>query len=68
MEENYFEAENEQTRKNFNLEEIFEFQKSHDVQIIRGEDWLYQCYIDKKVYITSLTPMNALVFGIQNYK
>jgi hypothetical protein len=56
------------TRENFDLEEILKFQVSHDVQIIRLEDYTYICYIDKKGYGVSLTPMMALVKGVKNYK
>lgn len=65
---NHFEEENEFTRKLFNLEDILEFQLIHDVQIIRGSDFQYDCYIDKEVYYNALTPINALVVGIKIYK
>jgi hypothetical protein len=52
----------------FDLSEIFEFQKEHDIQILKGEDCQYMCYIDKKVYGTALTIMGALVFGIKIFK
>lgn len=65
---NYFAEEVELTRKVFDLDQILSFQMEHDVQIIRGEDWQYMCYIDKNAYGSSLTPMAALVFGIKQYK
>ena len=65
---NYFEEENEIVRKLFNLEDLLEFQLTHDVQIIRGGDFQYDCYIDKEVYYNALTPINALVVGIKIYK
>lgn len=68
MEMDYFEEENELVRKLFNLEDIMVFNKQHDVQIIRGEDWQYGCYIDKECYYNALTHLGALVFGIKMYK
>lgn len=65
---NYFEEENNTTKKLFNLDDILEFQLKHDVQIIRGEDYNYFCYIDKKVYGLGLTPIYALVCGIKLFK
>ena len=58
----------DQTRQMFDLDEILAFQLIHDVQIIRGEDYQYMCYINKKVYATALTPMYALVYGIMVFK
>ena len=55
-------------RKCFDLEQILEFQVKHDVQIIRLEDYNYICYIDKKGYGVSLTPIMALVKGIKQYQ
>lgn len=66
--ENYFEEENKLIREMFDLEEVLEFQLKHDVQIIRSEDYMYLCYIDKEGYGVSLTPMCALVCGIKSYK
>ena len=60
--------EMEETRKEFDFEDILKFQIHHDVQIIRGEDWQYQCYIDKKGYGSALTCLGALVFGIKQYR
>lgn len=64
----YFLKENELTRNLFDLDEILDFQLKNDVQIIRGEDYQYMCYINKKVYATGLTPMFALVYGIKRFK
>jgi hypothetical protein len=64
----HFQIENEITKTLFNLDEVLEFQLQHDVQIIRGEDYQYMCYIDKKGYGASLTPLNALVIGIMRFK
>ena len=66
--ENYFEEENKLIKENFNLDELLEFQLKHDIQIIRGADYQYLCYIDKEAYSSGLTPMFALVFGIKIYK
>lgn len=65
---NYFEEENNLTRKLFNIEDLLKFQLNHDVQIIRGGDFQYDCYINKEVYYSALTPINALVVGIKIYK
>lgn len=64
----YFLEENELTKKLFDLNEILAFQLKNDVQIIRGEDYQYICYINKEVYGTSLTFMCALVIGIKQFK
>lgn len=66
--ENHFIEENELTKSLFNLDEILAFQLKHDVQIIRGEDYQYHCWIDKKAYGTALTPMFALAYGIKCFK
>lgn len=68
MEVNYFENEIQLTKKLFNLDEILKFQMDHDVQIIRGADWQYECYIGKKSFCSCLTPMGALVLGIKRFK
>ena len=60
--------ENRQTEQSFNLTEIIAMQLDHDIQIIRGEDYQYMCYIDGKVYATALTPMCALAYGIKVFK
>jgi hypothetical protein len=65
--DNFFEDENVLTRKFFDLEKLLDFQLKHDIQIIRGADYQYMCYIDGKVYAIALTPMNALAIGIHNF-
>jgi hypothetical protein len=60
--------ENENVRLYFDLDEIIAFQNEHEVQIIRGEDYQYACYIDGCVYAVTLTSMWALVYGIKAYK
>ena len=64
----YYEDENIFVRNNFDLEDILSFQKENDIQIIRGEDWQYQCYINKECYSISLTLLYTLITGIQNYR
>lgn len=64
----YFIEENEMTKQIFDLDEILAFQLKNDIQIIRGEDYQYMCYINKSVYGTGLTPMFALVYGIKCFK
>jgi len=64
----YFIEENELTKKIFNLDEILSFQLENDVQIIRGEDYQYICYINKLPCATALTPMYALCYGIKCFK
>lgn len=66
--DNLKEIENEVTIKKFNLDEILGFQLENDVQVIRAEDYNYLCYVNKKVYGLGLTPMYALVTGIELYK
>lgn len=68
MEIDYFKEENELTKKLFDLDEIISFQTQHDIQIIRGADWQYVCYIDMKGFGSGLTTMGALVFGIKQFK
>ena len=64
---NYYIEEAITTREMFDLDAILAFQIENDVQIIRGEDYQYICYINKLVYATALTPMFALVCGIKNF-
>ena len=64
----YYLVEVELTEKLFNLRDILKFQLEHDVQIIRGGDYQYVCYINKEGYSTALTPMFALVSGVKQFK
>lgn len=66
--DDYFGAEYELTKKMFDLDEVLNFQLNNDIQIIRGEDYSYMCYINKECYSTALTPMFALVYGIKCFK
>ena len=61
----YFIEENKLTKQIFDLDKILAFQLENDVEIIRGEDYQYMCYINKSVYATGLTPMFALSYGIK---
>ena len=63
----YLQQESKLIRRLFDLDEILKFQETHDIQIIRGADFVYQAWIDKVAYGTSLTPMGSLVFGIKSY-
>jgi hypothetical protein len=65
--ERYFTEEIELTQTLFDLDKILNFQLENDVQIIRGADFQYMCYINKAVYAIGLTPMFALVYGINNF-
>jgi hypothetical protein len=67
MSKDHFQEENKIVRKLFDLESILSFQLKHDVQIIRGGDYQYQCFIDQEAHGTSLTPLGALVFGIKQF-
>ena len=64
---NYFEEETKQVKSEFNLDVVLDFQMKHDVQIIRGEDYMYHACIEKVAYGSSITPMHALWFGIKAY-
>lgn len=71
MQENYFIDESEQAKKFLNeglLDYVLELQLKHDIQIIRGADYNYECWIDKDVYHTALTPIGALAFGCKVFK
>ena len=61
------EFEEQYVKKYLNIDLLLEFQKTHDVQVIREADYSYHCYIDKKAFGTAFTPMYALVFGINQY-
>ena len=52
----------------FDFNDFFETQKNHEVQIIRGGDYQYACYIDRVVYATGLTMIFALSYGIKKFK
>lgn len=54
-------------RRVFDLEELLEFQIKNDIQIIRGDDYQYQCYINGQCYANDLTPIGSLMTGIIQY-
>lgn len=63
----YLQDEIVYTLHHFDLTKAIEFQVKHDVQIIRSEDYMYGCWIDKKCYSVAITPLYSLVNGINNY-
>lgn len=65
---NYIEYENQEIRSRFNLEEVLSFQMEHVVQVIRGEDFQFNCWIDNKCYANSLTFLHSLVTGIHQFR
>lgn len=64
----YFQQEVDLIRELFDLNDIIEFQKEHDIQIIKGADCQYECWINKKCFDVSLTPLGAMTLGIKKYK
>lgn len=52
----------------FDLDKILQFTRKHTVEIVRGGDWQFMCYIDGKCYGTGLTTLGAMVYGIDNYE
>ena len=68
-EHNYFEEEEGAVMAYFNLDEFIEFSSRHSCEVIRGEDYQYELYIDGKgAYSNSLTFMGAVVEGLSAYK
>ena len=57
----------EYIRERFNFDYTLNFQIKHNIQIVRGIDCQYMCYIDGRVYAVMLTFMGALVEGIEKY-
>jgi hypothetical protein len=64
----HFEQEDNDVRRLFDLEKILSLTRNHSLQIIRGEDWQFMCYIDGKCHGTGLTTLGAMVYGIANYE
>jgi hypothetical protein len=64
----YFGLEDEDVKRLFDLDKILLFTRKHNVEIIRGEDWMFLCYIDGKCNGTGLTTLGAMVYGIKNYE
>lgn len=63
-----FLEETNQIRKEFDLQEVLEVQIKNDIQIIRGADFQYVCYINKIGYSSALTPLGALILAIKDFK
>jgi hypothetical protein len=64
----YFINEYELTKELFNLDDVLNIQFENDIQVIRGNDYQYVCYINKIAYAEALTPMFALAYGIKKFK
>jgi hypothetical protein len=60
-----FTSEIDLTRNIIDLDAILSAKLRNDIQIIRGEDYQYLCYINGRVYATGLTPMFALAYGVK---
>jgi hypothetical protein len=65
---NAIEQENSEVRQNLNINEIFEFNKTHKIEVLFGADLQYHCWIDGKCYCQSLTPLHSMVFGVESFK
>lgn len=66
--EQAIQEEHEYVRKNLDVEKLIAFQDAHSVEIVRGADFMYLCYIDKNGWGTSFTPLAALIYGIEQYE
>ena len=66
--DHFFNLEDADVKRLFDLNKIMQFTRKHSVQIIRGEDWQFMCYIDGKCHGTGLTTLGAMVYGIANYE
>ena len=66
--DHFFNLEYADVKELFDLDKILSFTRNHNVQIIRGEDWQFMCYIDGKCHGTGLTTLGAMVYGISNYE
>ena len=51
----------------FDLNQLLQFQLSHEVQIKRGDGFEYNCIIDGEIYAVANTPLYALVVGVLLY-
>jgi hypothetical protein len=67
MIKDYFQEENKMTKKHFDLDFLLQFQIDHDLQVIRGSDYNYECWIDKLCYNQSLTPIACIVLGVKKF-
>ncbi len=64
----HFQHEIDLTREIMDVEELLTFQLTHDIQVIRGEDYQYICYINGvQCGSTGLTPMYAMVTGVREW-
>ena len=61
----YIQQESDLTREIFDLDLILDTELKNDIQIIRGEDYQYMCFINGKVFATGLTPTFALMHGVK---
>ena len=64
----YFESENADVMRMFNLEDAIQFTRDHSVEIIRGSDWQFGCWVDGKCYGISVTTLGALLYGMKEYQ
>lgn len=64
---NYIEEEVELTKKIIQIDILLDFQTEHDIQIIRGSDYNYECYIDGMCYSVSLTPIGSMALAYEKY-
>lgn len=63
----YVEPEHESVSKHFDLAQVLAFTAQHEVQVIRGEDYQYTCYINREGWGLGLTFMGALVNGLRRW-
>ena len=64
----HFQSEIDLTRELIEVDALLTFQLHHDIQVVRGEDYQYICYIDKQQWGSiTLTPMLAMVTAILDY-
>lgn len=64
----FVESENQYVKDSFDLTDILDFSKTHQIEILREADYSYHCYIDKKAFGPSMTPLHALVWGIMQFR
>ena len=57
-----------QTKRLIAIDFILYMELEHDIQIVRGSDCQYGCWIGEKCYATSLTPMFALFYGVKIFR
>ncbi len=59
-------------KEHFNLEEVWEFNLHHRLDVIGLPDWQYGCYVDYKegdgCWALETDPLSAMVFGIKAWK